>query len=53
MGNAQPDVACVAGSASAITVSVFSPRKSNLTSPTFSTQRMSNWVTTSPERGSR
>ena len=40
-------------SASAISVSVRSPRKSNLISPTFSTQRMSYCVITSPVRASR
>ena len=40
-------------SASAITVSVRRPRKSNFTSPIRSTMFMSNWVTTSPDFGSR
>ena len=35
------------------TVSVFSPRKSNFTSPACSTSFMLNWVTGMSERGSR
>jgi hypothetical protein len=35
------------------TVSVFRPRKSNFTSPAFSTSFMLNWVTGMSERGSR
>ena len=40
-------------SQSAIVVRLRRPRKSNLTSPIFSMQRMSSWVMTAPERGSR
>ena len=36
-----------------MTVSVLRPRKSNLTSPAFSTYFMLNWVAGSDERGSR
>ena len=39
--------------AAAIVVSVRRPRKSNLIRPIFSTQRMSNCVTTSPDFASR
>jgi hypothetical protein len=36
-----------------ITVSVFSPRKSNFTRPAASTHFMLNWVAGMSERGSR
>ena len=36
-----------------ITVSVLRPRKSNFTSPAFSTYFMLNWVAGMSERGSR
>ena len=48
-----PPLARIRASASAIVVRVLRPRKSNLISPTFSTQRMSNCVITSPDLGSR